>query len=73
MGYFANGTDGMAFEDYYCSRCIHYLKCAVWEAHIIHNYNECNNKDSILHMLIPRDEHGYNQKCKMCHEVKEAG
>lgn len=34
-------------------------------AHILHNYKECNNDDSILHLLIPRDKEGWNEKCLM--------
>ena len=39
--------------------------CPVWFAHQEHNYDECNNKDSILHKLIPRNEKGWNDKCLM--------
>jgi len=70
MGYFSNGTEGMMYEDQYCSRCIHGDSCAVWAAHMIHNYDECNNDNSILHMLIPRTENGLgNQECRMFHEA----
>lgn len=34
-------------------------------AHLLHNYEECNNSNSILHILIPRDENGDNKKCLM--------
>jgi len=36
------------------------------------NYEECNKKDSILHMLIPK-EGIWNGKCKMFIEKQEAG
>ncbi len=71
MGYFSNGTEGMRYEEEYCSRCIHGDKngagsCAVIAAHFVHNYKECNNKESILHMLIPRTEDGiFNDVCLM--------
>lgn len=71
MGYFANGEEGIAYEDYYCSRCVHYLRCAVWEAHMYMNYEECNNKKSILHILIPRDENGKNMRCRMFFPVDQ--
>ena len=56
MAYFANGTEGMAYESQYCEKCIHGdpANCAVWDAHMLSNYEECNNKESILHILIPR-------------------
>ncbi len=69
MGYFANGTSGEMYYDEYCSRCLHESgerKCAVWFAHLIHNYKECNNDDSILHLLIPRYDNGLgNKQCAM--------
>lgn len=67
MGYFSNGTAGELFEAFYCDRCIHQEKgCAVWAAHQIHNYSECNNKRNILHMLIPRTADGLdNEACRM--------
>lgn len=70
MGYFPNGTSGKLYEDEYCSRCIHRGNadgpgCPVMLAHILHNYKECNNDDSTLHLLIPRDKEGLNQKCGM--------
>lgn len=78
MGYFSNGCQGMDYEDKYCAKCVHCpryekgINCAVLEAHLIYNYDECNNKNSILHILIPRDKQGYNEKCRMFHPVREA-
>lgn len=48
----------MAYEDAYCDKCIHSSaitgkNCAVWEVHMLHNYDEANNEESILHELIP--------------------
>lgn len=69
MGYFSNGTEGMVYEEEYCSKCIHSgnegNNCPVMLAHILKNYEECNNEDSILNLLIPRDEEGFNKKCLM--------
>lgn len=67
MGYFSNGTEGEMYEAEYCAKCDHNANddCAVLLAHLIYNYDECNKKDSILHLLIPRDKDGYNEKCKM--------
>lgn len=59
MGYFPNGTSAEIYQSTYCAHCRNadpeHLGCAVWDAHMIHNYAECTNDDSILHMLIPRD------------------
>ena len=72
MGYFSNGTEGDMFEDKWCSRCVHVGPpdgpgCPVMLAHVLHNYNECNNPDSILHLLITRGkaENGFHQECRM--------
>lgn len=71
MAYFSNGTEGDMYEEQYCSRCIHRngkdgTGCAVWLAHVLHNYDECNNEESILHILIPRSKDGpWNEECQM--------
>jgi hypothetical protein len=68
MGYFANGTEGEIYEEEYCLKCRHQKEdeyCAVMDAHQLYNYAECNNRNSILHILIPRDIQGYNEKCRM--------
>jgi hypothetical protein len=81
MGYFSNGTQGDCYEERYCSRCIHVngkdgkSGCAVMLAHMLHNYKECNNKDSILHLLI-RQGNGnkgepWNYECEMFHDGKK--
>lgn len=59
MAYFSNGTEGDLYYDHYCAKCEHGKDhdnpCPIWNAHLLFNYDECNNKGSILHMLIPRD------------------
>lgn len=70
MGYFSNGTEGMDYELRYCDNCVHQngpdgtTGCAVWLAHSLYNYKECNNPESILHLLIPRVGLG-NDQCRM--------
>jgi len=69
MGYFSNGSEGLAYEAAYCDKCIHQFDqtgkvCKIWELHMLKNYDECNNKESILHDLIPRSELG-NATCTM--------
>lgn len=74
MGYFSNGCEGGDYEERYCNQCVHQYgvdgqtPCAVWTAHLMCNYEECNKPESILHMLIPRskDQMG-NGACKMFH------
>ena len=66
MGYFSNSSEGEDYHDRYCYKCVHMLEdcgCPCDIAHVMWNYDECNNDDSILHKMIPRDEKGRNQKC----------
>jgi hypothetical protein len=72
MAYFSNGSEGEAYIDEYCSRCIHFqdaernIACPIWYLHMVHNYDECNKPDSFLHVLIPRSKGGLsNEQCKM--------
>ena len=72
MGYFSNGTEGMMYEGKYCINCIREViihngqehGCPVWFMHFEYNYDECNNPDSLLHKMIPRNkEDTFNGKC----------
>jgi hypothetical protein len=66
VGYFANGSEGCSYESKYCEKCIHLILehgCPCLDAHMHWNYDECNNKDSILHKMIPRDKDGFNEQC----------
>lgn len=71
MGYFSNGSEGMDYEQRYCAKCIHgdgsgAGYCTVWMLHFQRNYEECNKKGSILHVLIPRAPDGLsNEQCAM--------
>lgn len=72
MGYFSNGTEARAYEAEHCDHCVHRATeevgsgCPVWGAHLLYNYDECNNDKSILHTLIPRSEDGLrNERCRM--------
>lgn len=68
MGYFPNSDASVDYESQYCDNCVHQKiddgGCAVFLAHIVHNYEECNNEKSILHELIPIDGIE-NKKCLM--------
>ncbi len=65
MAYFSNGTECSNYQSAYCGKCWHQKPndggCAVWFAHMLHN---CNDEDSILHILIPRNSIK-NELCKM--------
>jgi hypothetical protein len=75
MGYFSNGTEGDSYEAAFCFRCIHQngkdgqSGCAIWLAHMLHNYEECNKPESILHLLIRRGDwkkgEPWNFECEM--------
>lgn len=70
MGYFSNGSEGDAYWHTFCKRCVHgQSPCPVWDAHYLYNYEECNNENSILHILIPLGDDGsgpfVNGKCTM--------
>ena len=73
MGYFANGTDGQFYWETFCASCVHDQdnNCTVLLAHLLHNYEECNVSESILHMLIPLNKAGKNQKCTMWYKQPE--
>jgi len=64
MGYFSNGTEGLAYQERFCFTCAHWdydTGCPVWNLHEFHN-NEDGWKRA-LDKLIPRDTRGFNEKC----------
>lgn len=66
MAYFSNGTEGEMYQEAYCDKCVHGGgSCAVWLAHNLHNYRDCNDKESVLHLLIPRTDAFTNGQCRM--------
>ena len=78
MGYFSNGSEGEGYVEQYCSRCANFrngegeTECAVWFAHLLHNYGAEGPAREILDMLIPRAEGGVgNQQCAMFREGGE--
>ena len=69
MAYFSNGTEGMGYEEKYCSKCVHGAEdkfCPVWKVHFVFNYDQCNENKikQILDTLIPRKEIE-NEQCSM--------
>ncbi len=74
MGYFSNGTENMIYRAQYCDRCKHDENgnCPIILAHLLHNYEDCNKPESILHILIPRSADGLrNEACKMFIESEQ--
>jgi hypothetical protein len=77
MAYFPNGSSAEDYQCKYCDRCQHWPEnpdhgeCAVWLAHILYSYEECNNDQSILNILIPEDENGWPKQCEMFIERDE--
>lgn len=66
MGYFANCIEAMDYQQQYCTNCVHWnddYECPCLEAHEFWGYKACNNDESILNKMIPRDEDGNNQQC----------
>jgi len=58
----------------YCDNCINWNDeegCPITLVHEIYNYKEGDKKDSILHLLIPRDKNGNNLKCSMFKSVDD--
>ena len=76
MGYFPNGSAGDYYENKYCDHCAHNhieYGCPCLDSHIMWNYEECNNDNSILHKMIPRDKHGNNIQCRFFAKKGENG
>lgn len=69
MGYFSNGSEGADYEERVCTGCAHNKPdelCPVMSAHMLYNYEHCNDPTSILHMLIPLSKSGLgNEVCTM--------
>jgi len=72
MAYFANGTEGLMYQESYCFRCEHWEQrpgesaegCPIWDAHLLYAYELCNEDNHpgkvILDMLIPEREHTFS-------------
>ena len=68
MAYFANGSEGDAYESRYCERCQHYDEgCVIMDLHMLWNYEqtEDNDKRIALETLIPTGENGFPLQCLM--------
>lgn len=78
MGYFANGTEGLDYQECYCFRCKNYKirkgedypGCPIWDLHLLYSYDLCNDEDSpgaiMLDTFIHRNEDTLeNEQCVM--------
>lgn len=66
MGYFSNYEQARRYEEMYCDKCVHMHEeydCPCRSAHMLWNYDFCNDKDNLLHKMIPRDKDGLNEQC----------
>lgn len=71
MAYFANGTEGLDYQEHYCFRCRNWGAdklseksgsegCPIWDAHLLFAYELANSKGAgkqILDALIPMVDH----------------
>lgn len=76
MGYFSNGSEGLAYEAEWCERCVHSgpngKPCAVWGAHLLHSYGAEGSTREVLDLLIPPAASGVgNKKCEMFVTVED--
>lgn len=73
MGYFANGSEGEAYQAKWCRRCVHDAdgSCPVFDLHVLYNYGQSKKPStaSALAMFIPR-EAGGNGQCVMFWEKR---
>jgi len=71
MGYFANGSEGDAYEARWCRRCVHDPhegeSCPVLDAHQVFNYaqHDDGRLQEVLSLLIPRHPNGGNARCRL--------
>ena len=66
MAYFANRTEFEGYWDKYCGVCDRWqevIGCVVWQMQERHNEDEYTKPDSLLHRMIPMDEHGAAEQC----------
>jgi hypothetical protein len=68
MGYFSNGTEGLAYQEVFCAHCAHCGPpdgpgCPVWLLHLVHNGER--PMKGILDMFIPNINGAGNDKCQM--------
>lgn len=76
MAYFANGSEGVFYEERYCARCVHDKddSCPVLLLHLLWNYDAVGKdadqvKAKALNALWPRKADGIgNDACAMFFE-----
>jgi hypothetical protein len=74
MGYFPNGTAGMAYQERWCVHCKNYRDrndgrgtgCPVWDIHLALGYHDGAEVRYALDILIPRSKDGLsNKECEV--------
>lgn len=83
MAYFSNGSEGLTWEDKWCSRCVHLSDeggCSVIVIHSVYNYDQHKEGETgkaiadILNLLIPRSADKLeNERCSMFVERPDGG
>ena len=83
MAYFSNGSEGMAWQERNCDRCVNYLDngdgrgpgCPIWDVHMIHNYTDVNEKESVAARHLdppgPEDRPGMGARGPTAREVAQ--
>ena len=74
MAYFANGSEGDAYLEHYCCKCLNYgdpdkPNCPILTVHLVFNYDQLdkgqNKLRECLSALIPTDENNFSGECRM--------
>lgn len=71
MAYFANGTEGLMYQERYCFQCANWKDredgkgegCPIWDIHLFHAYDLCNDEGpgkQMLDYLIPMVPHTFS-------------
>ena len=79
--YFSNGSEAMAFEEQFCSHCVHGQSqdgCPIFDLHFLWNYDQFPDTktdpvekaksetiQTALNWFIPRRVDGFPAECKM--------
>ncbi len=81
MGYFSNGTEGLMWDEQWCSKCYFHVKrdnegnvleddeycCPIIDAHM--QFQKPEREENALDLFIVRDKKGFNIRCDIFLEV----
>ncbi len=70
MAYFSNATEGLDYEEKWCSSCVHYEGCTIMRVHLSWNWYQFYEAESesindVLETLIPTGDDRSPAKCSM--------